>query len=136
MIYTISIPNYENLSEEKIDKVQSAVTSICQWNFRPWLEGSDILELVSERVTVGAMQAIAEKLIAIGVQYTVQDLEALYTHVATTAPDSYDGFGTTELFTSKTAEGKTERHLAVMKVHFEWQVTRYASGLYAYRVIA
>lgn len=46
---------------------------------------------------------------------------------ATSAPNSYDGFGT---FTIREDEGRGEgRHVLVDARHEDWQLSRYASGL-------
>jgi hypothetical protein len=136
MIYRIAIQNFENLRDDLIEKVTDAVGSLCKWSFRPFSEGSTVLELVSENVTRPQLEWVTEKLLGLGVQFSVEDLGKDFVHVETKAPVNYDGMGTTELFVTKAEDGKTDlRHVAVEQKQLEWQTARYSSGLFGYRVI-
>ena len=48
----------------------------------------------------------------------------------TTAPASYDGFGTETIAVVGTLDGKEVRQVATPVEHVEWQRCRYGSGLY------
>jgi len=59
------------------------------------------------------------------VKVTVGDHEVTYTALETTAPESYDGFG------SFTIEASADRRLVAVPTDvLEWQRGRYLSGLY------
>jgi hypothetical protein len=47
----------------------------------------------------------------------------------TTAPEAYDGFGTTSDIVG-TLDGKPLRRVTIRDEHFTWQTQRYGSGMY------
>jgi len=51
-------------------------------------------------------------------------------HTYTTAPASYDGFGTETLAVVGTLDGQPVRHVTTPVEHVEWQRQRYGSGNY------
>ena len=59
----------------------------------------------------------------------IGDRALTYHLYETTAPSTYDGFGTRTLYGD---DGET-RYVLVVAEHREWQTMRYASGLYAAR---
>jgi hypothetical protein len=49
----------------------------------------------------------------------------------TTAPARYDGFGTMTIYDcGGLGTGKVERFVVINEKHLDWQIGRYASGLY------
>jgi hypothetical protein len=135
VIYQVTIPNFANLRDEFIEKVRDTASAICKWNYGR--SPTHVLELVSERINKLDLDKITEALVRAEIQYTVEDFEAEYLHVATRAPESYDYAGTCiSLGFSLEGEFGPERHVAVRKDRQEYQFGRYASGLHAYRVIS
>ena len=60
------------------------------------------------------------------------DITPDYTFATTTAPKAYDGFGTLDIGQEiKNEYGFTERLVAIPIQHYNWQTSRYHSGLCA-----
>lgn len=144
MIYQVTIPNFENLRDELVEQLHSALDLSqygqkgCHWRWgRAANNGStEATDLISTPLTRTQLDQVVEVLNKARVGWTSQDISAQYLHVVTTAPVEYDYDYTIPLgFTTKTELGKDERHVAVQKERQDYQLGRYSSGLHAWRMI-
>jgi hypothetical protein len=55
-------------------------------------------------------------------------MDAIYIPICTSAPESYDGFGTLTIVHETDLNDKPIRYCIVRQEHFEWQTMRWHSG--------
>jgi len=56
--------------------------------------------------------------------------DTCFVAAVTTAPESYDGFGTFTVQILDETDGKKTRLVLINTVYLQWQTSRYSSGLY------
>ncbi len=116
--------------EHTSDWVMEALSDRCEWSYRTVKETDYYISVPVLSASKTAVE-IVDCLHANGVQYEIDDMSGGYDLWMTHAPECYDytGFGTMHVGSLR-SEKNDLRLVAIPRERADYQIGRYASGLY------